>query len=1005
MIDEANSRTGGILHIHNASGILGFIRFVETYYLVLIKSKELVGKLGQHNIFKVKETCIIKLATVTHKGKSNYNAKPFVRWLKGVFNISRKASAAEDKYLNLFKTALSELSKDFYYSYTYDVSHTLQYNMLSAASQDNSSQTANPLDGFKEGYKWNSYLLNEFAGCLQSKSWILPICHGFFRQLQCIVHGRVARVSLFGRRSRFFAGTRYLKRGVNDDGYVANDVEVEQVIEDDACHYSSFVQMRGSVPVFWTQKPSATVIRPPIELPRVDEEYRRAMKHFQDMYRRYGAPCVCLNLVKKQEKKKKQRETKVGSAFKKCVAQLQNFDLPKGHLQYWSLDITTIIKKQGNLPALSHLLLKTNDSLKQTGFFCSSPVRLYPGGKYAPHPQYKDSTHAEVEYLKQIGVLRSNCIDCLDRTNLAQKAAGIQALGIQLYIMGMLPTKKKFYNEPGYDADEDEGDGGQFSYHSTRPVVQILSELYNDFGDRIAHQYGGSAAHDKLTGKVCNKIDKKEALPGTPEGKRIAKAVEHKKSLQGLKRLGGQTHKLKEAIKRHIHNIFLDNEKQMSMNLFLGLFIPSYLSLLSTKAKHRHYKDKAIKLQNSMEKLGVNGKEIPHIWELDNSNSNAKVKLHPDYYLHNKGVQEKSRYVKGYNFDHGMWWKQPISDYHNLCDTTQKGKIEQAQEQSLSPLNTTMTHEKDSLSYRLDSFDELLKNDFFVVRKDMETSIHKLAKTVTKFQGHRESAGQEKDSIDYPLEADKVYQDMFSQIQKLVSMPLHSDDIDSSDLQKYNDYRLSIDSSHFTGIETRPRQMQKIVNDVINTAKNVFRGIEKGSKNGGMTGCVKKLDAIQFFDEDKEDVSPNLHDYIDFKSFVQYYYDFFRKQSSGTPDYGNQNVRSKLAFFAAYLNPYEVRTYDMKGCIHNLMMSGTSQILRRGPYAKRSKDEPALDLFTSETYEERPKHIKYNQKVYTLYMQYNQSDVDSKRFTEDPVEDSDKKYVKGTLRQMDLAIL
>ena len=38
----------------------------------------------------------------------------------------------------------------------------------------------------------------------------------------------------------------------------------------------------------------------------------------------------------------------------------------------------------------------------------------------------------------QTGVLRVNCVDCLDRTNTAQFIAGKCALGYQLYAMGVL---------------------------------------------------------------------------------------------------------------------------------------------------------------------------------------------------------------------------------------------------------------------------------------------------------------------------------------------------------------------------------------------------------------------------------------------------------------------------------------------------------------------------------------------------------------------------------------
>lgn len=42
-------------------------------------------------------------------------------------------------------------------------------------------------------------------------------------------------------------------------------------------------------------------------------------------------------------------------------------------------------------------------------------------------------------YLLQQGCWRVNCVDCLDRTNLAQKVAGIHALEVQLYTMGVIP--------------------------------------------------------------------------------------------------------------------------------------------------------------------------------------------------------------------------------------------------------------------------------------------------------------------------------------------------------------------------------------------------------------------------------------------------------------------------------------------------------------------------------------------------------------------------------------
>lgn len=71
----------------------------------------------------------------------------------------------------------------------------------------------------------------------------------------------------------------------------------------------------------------------------------------------------------------------------------------------------------------------------------------------------------------QQGVLRTNCIDCLDRTNAAQFLMGKCALGHQLYSLGIVSS-------PYIEFDSD--------------VINIFTEMYHDHGDTIALQYGGS---------------------------------------------------------------------------------------------------------------------------------------------------------------------------------------------------------------------------------------------------------------------------------------------------------------------------------------------------------------------------------------------------------------------------------------------------------------------------------------------------------------------------------
>ena len=56
------------------------------------------------------------------------------------------------------------------------------------------------------------------------------------------------------------SGTRYRRRGVDKDGHVANYVETEMLVQC-GTHVVSYVIVRGSVPVYWTQP--GTKYRPP----------------------------------------------------------------------------------------------------------------------------------------------------------------------------------------------------------------------------------------------------------------------------------------------------------------------------------------------------------------------------------------------------------------------------------------------------------------------------------------------------------------------------------------------------------------------------------------------------------------------------------------------------------------------------------------------------------------------------------------------------------------------
>ena len=90
------------------------------------------------------------------------------------------------------------------------------------------------------------------------------------------------------------AGTRYNARGINDQGYVANFCETEQIMVVDGRFFISHVQIRGSVPVFWEQRG----LGEDVFLTRNAEMTKKPFgTHFKRILDAYG-PCFVMNLLR-----------------------------------------------------------------------------------------------------------------------------------------------------------------------------------------------------------------------------------------------------------------------------------------------------------------------------------------------------------------------------------------------------------------------------------------------------------------------------------------------------------------------------------------------------------------------------------------------------------------------------------------------------------------------------------------------------------------------------------
>jgi len=259
-----SSTSGSPKLLAKGLALLGFTKFLQGYYIFLVTKRTKAAMIRNHSIYKVEDAKLIKL-------------------------FPEKSTRNETKYKEIFDRM--NLSTGFYFSYSYDLTHTLQENIcfkindkpfslskiIRVSTVGNfSALEAAELDSriyypWKSMYVWNNDQLMNMISLVNDRSWITPIIHGYvgYKSKSYIELGIVGRqfdFVLIARRSRYFAGTRYLKRGVNEEGKVANDVESEQILVERTLNGSitSYVIVRGSIPLFWCQEPNPVIPRPDI---------------------------------------------------------------------------------------------------------------------------------------------------------------------------------------------------------------------------------------------------------------------------------------------------------------------------------------------------------------------------------------------------------------------------------------------------------------------------------------------------------------------------------------------------------------------------------------------------------------------------------------------------------------------------------------------------------------------------------------------------------------------
>lgn len=281
------------------------------------------------------------------------------------------------------------------------------------------------------------------------------------------------------------------RRGADPEGYAANFVESEQIVQSKG-FTASYVQVRGSMPFLWEQIVDLTY-KPGFDCVRVEEMARVLERHFHDLQKKYGA-VVAVDLVNTHG-----GEGRLYERYAKSIEPILSEDIRFVHFDFHK------ICGHIHFERLSQLYDQIEDYLKKHKYFLLSDK----GEKTE----------------QQTGTVRTNCVDCLDRTNVTQSMIGRKLLESQLQRIGVFGANDTVSNFLDFDTN--------------------YKVLWANHGDAISTQYSGTPA---LKGDFVR------------YGKRTTQGI---------------LNDLWNALARYYLNNFVDGTKQDAMDLLQGHYISS----------------------------------------------------------------------------------------------------------------------------------------------------------------------------------------------------------------------------------------------------------------------------------------------------------------------------------------------------------------------------------------------------------------------------------------------
>jgi hypothetical protein len=282
----------------------------------------------------------------------------------------------------------------------------LPIDPLASPSHKAYSSSSSGLDGMgDEHFIWNLAMLEDLfrirstdlddqeKSLLDTSGMLLTLIQGYVGISHTTLRTQKCKMAVISRLSSKRAGTRFNARGIDDDGNVSNFAESEFILYYKGTQWS-FLQLRGSVPLFWEQV--GIQVSHKITIARgVESTLPATQKHFEELKARYSHVHV-VNLLGQKDTS---GEFPLSESYRLAVAKLKGMGEA---VVFTPFDFHSIVKRD-NYERLDELIALIADDMDiYSSFFFDKNSQMVT---------------------LQRGIFRTNCLDCLDRTNVVQTYA------------------------------------------------------------------------------------------------------------------------------------------------------------------------------------------------------------------------------------------------------------------------------------------------------------------------------------------------------------------------------------------------------------------------------------------------------------------------------------------------------------------------------------------------------------------------------------------------------